>query len=158
MKKITAVFFAFIFILSLSSPAHADLNSFLKSLNVQAEADIDEYGVRISAQFGVPLPEVRDVIKKVDQPADAFMVFQLGKMAAKPSDKVLQTYKADKHKGWGEMAKELGIKPGSKEFHALKRGDLRLDGGSGSGGGQGVASSPGKGHGGGKGHGKGHNK
>ena len=25
-------------------------------------------------------------------------------------------------KGWGNLAKTLGIKPGSREFHALKRG------------------------------------
>jgi hypothetical protein len=35
---------------------------------------------------------------------------------------VLEKYKAGKGKGWGNLAKTLGIKPGSREFHALKRG------------------------------------
>jgi hypothetical protein len=60
----------------------------------------------------------------VETPADAFMVFQLGQMAHKPPETVLQTYSGNKSKGWGVIAKELGIKPGSKEFHALKSGNL----------------------------------
>jgi hypothetical protein len=34
---------------------------------------------------------------------------------------VLREYKSSKGKGWGVIAKSLGIKPGSKEFHELKR-------------------------------------
>ncbi|WP_169732719.1 hypothetical protein [Holophaga foetida] len=45
------------------------------------------------------------------------------------------------------MAKELGIKPGSAEFHALKRGDLRFDGRPQGGQGKGKDKERGKGHG-----------
>jgi len=51
-------------------------------------------------------------------------------------------------KGGGVIAKQLGIRPGSPEFHALKRGDFALTGE--------PAQGKGKGHG--KGKGKGHNK
>jgi hypothetical protein len=74
------------------------------------------------------------------------MVFQLGKMARQPTDRVLQVYQSGKGKGWGAMAKDLGIQPGSREFHALKRGDFRFDG------------APGDDHGNGKGRGKGKHK
>ena len=43
-------------------------------------------------------------------------------MSSKPVDYVLNKYRTEKNKGWGVMAKSLGIKPGSKEFHALKAG------------------------------------
>jgi hypothetical protein len=43
-------------------------------------------------------------------------------------------YKQSKGKGWGVIAKELGIKPGSPEFHALKRGDFAFTGEPGGGG------------------------
>jgi hypothetical protein len=33
-----------------------------------------------------------------------------------------------KGQGWGVIAKSLGIKPGSPEFHALKRGDFVFNG------------------------------
>jgi hypothetical protein len=36
---------------------------------------------------------------------------------------VVDVYKKNRGKGWGVIAKSLGIKPGSPEFHALKRGD-----------------------------------
>lgn len=66
------------------------------------------------------------VINTVKEPADAFMVFQLGQLARQPTDRVLQVYQSGEGKGWGAMAKDLGIKPGSPEFHALKRGDFQL--------------------------------
>jgi hypothetical protein len=37
-------------------------------------------------------------------------------------DYVIDQYRSDKGKGWGVLAKTLGIKPGSREFHALKDG------------------------------------
>ena len=46
----------------------------------------------------------------------------MGEMSSKPVDFVLDKYKAGKGKGWGALAISLGIKPGSKEFHALKEG------------------------------------
>jgi hypothetical protein len=53
---------------------------------------------------------------------------------------VVREYKAHKGQGWGVIAKNLGIKPGSKEFHALKKGGLNAGG-----------DDPGKGKGKGKG-------
>jgi len=44
-------------------------------------------------------------------------------MSGKPIDYVTEQYKESKGRGWGALAKSLGIKPGSPEFHALKRGD-----------------------------------
>lgn len=128
--------------------AGGGLDVFISDLNVQARSDLPGFSARIGAQFGVPVPQVQAVIGAVAVPADAFMVFQLGRMAHRPPDSVLRVYKANRGKGWGVIAKSLGIKPGSPEFHALKRGDFVLEGG------------PGKGHGkgGGKGKGKGHNK
>lgn len=137
-------------ILAFSTAAWASLDGFLANLNVQARADLPGFKAGISAQFGVPLPQVDAVFAQVAAPADVFMTFQLGQMANKPAPVVLQTYRASKSKGWGAMAKELGIKPGSADFHALKSGNLRYTGQPGAGG----DDRPGKG----KGKGKGHNK
>jgi hypothetical protein len=90
------------------------------------------------------------VISSVKEPADAFMVFQLGQMTGRPAETVVQVYKTNRGKGWGVIAKELGIKPGSREFHALKRGDFVLSGAPGGGAGEGKGK--------GKGKGKGHNR
>jgi len=137
-----------VFLVLLAAPgvASASLDSFLGSVNVQARADLPGFHAKVSAQFGVPVPQVEAVLARVATPADAFMVFQLGQMAHRPPETVVHTYQAHKGKGWGVIAKELGIKPGSKEFHALKNGDL-VYGAAGTSG----ASS-------GKGNGKGHKK
>jgi hypothetical protein len=50
------------------------------------------------------------------------MVLKLGEMSNVPTENVMEEYKSGKGKGWGALAKRLGIKPGSSEFHALKRG------------------------------------
>lgn len=121
--------------------AGGGLEGFLSNLNVQARADLPGFSATVSAQFGVPVPQVQALLTKVDSPADAFMVLQLGQMAHQPPDAVLQSYRTHKGKGWGVIAKELGIKPGSKEFHALKNGDLMY------GASPGAAASKGKGKG-----------
>jgi hypothetical protein len=143
--------FAFLtFVLLGSAPARADLNSFMSGLNVEAKADLNGFSLKISTQFSVPLPQVQTIMKAVAVPADAFMVFQLGEMAAKPPEAVVQTYQANKTKGWGAIAQELGIKPGSPEFHALKAGNLSFTGSKANAAGPGGADK-----GGGKGKGKG---
>ncbi len=142
MKKILAA--ACLSILCFSALAGDGLDDFLRNLNVQARADMSGYSVRLSSQFGVGDAQVRVVLGSVSQPADAFMIFQLGAMTRQPVDQVLRVYQAGRGKGWGALAKELGIKPGSPEFHALKRGDFQL-----------VAAGADDGH---PGRGKGHGR
>ncbi|MGB9082385.1 MAG: hypothetical protein WCD00_13885 [Desulfuromonadaceae bacterium] len=141
-------------VLSLLSPMAASargLDDFLANVNVQARVDLPGFSARISNQFGVPLPQVQAIVQTVREPADAFMVFQLGQFSGRQPDRVMDVYSRSKGKGWGVIAKELGIKPGSAEFHALKNGNLHFTGAP-----AGSGDSPGKDKG--KGHGKGHNK
>jgi hypothetical protein len=130
--------------------AGGGLEGFLDNLNVEARADMHGYCVKLSTQFGVSLPQVQAVSQKVGAPADAFMCFQLGHMSRNPYDKVVQTYQTHRGQGWGAIAKSLGIKPGSPEFHALKNGDFVFDGQ--------PQDTPGKTKGKGQGKGKGPNK
>lgn len=106
--------------------AAGDLDGFLHDLNIQARVDRDGFSAKVSAQFGIPEARVKVVLGNVSEPADAFMVFQLGQMTRQSPEKIMEVYRAKKGKGWGVIAKELGIKPGSPEFHALKNGDFQL--------------------------------
>jgi hypothetical protein len=54
--------------------------------------------------------------------ADVYMAPEVAKISGKPIVEVVQSYKSNKGKGWGVIAKNLGIKPGSKEFKVLKNG------------------------------------
>ena len=146
MKRLIPFCIALLLLVPLT--AFASLDDFLNSVNVQARVDMPGFSARVSTQFGVPVTQVQAVLQTVHEPADAFMVFQLGQFARVPADKVMTVYTPNKKKGWGAIAKELGIKPGSAEFHALKSGNLHFTGTPAGGG----SSSPGKGK------GKGHNK
>jgi hypothetical protein len=103
MKKI----FSFLFIISLSvfifSPvlASSDLDSFFKRVNVQAQADPEAFKVRLSTQFGVPVPKVDAIMATVKTPGDAYMCLRVGQVASKTVEVVTKEYEANKGKGWG---------------------------------------------------------
>lgn len=121
------------------------LEVFLGNLNVQARADIGAFSIGLGAQFGVPAPQVQAIVSAVPEPADAFMVLQLAQWSHQPPAAVLEVYQANQGKGWGVIAKSLGIKPGSPEFHALKRGNLTYSGAPGGGPAKGGGKGKGKG-------------
>ena len=175
MKRLIQAFLAISLLLPVAAFA-SSLEVFLSNVNVQARADLPGFSIGLSTQFGVPVTQVQAVIRSVPEPADAFMILQLGQMSGKKPDTVLAVYGPNRKKGWGAIAKDLGIKPGSAEFHALKSGNLHYTGqharsggshggskGGDHGGGKGgeYASSKGGGHGNGNGkgggHGRGHN-
>jgi hypothetical protein len=108
-------------VLSASFVAAGDFD-WTRDFNVRAEADRDGFRAQLSARFHIGDAQVKVVLGNVDSPADAYLVLRLGEMSSKPVDYVLSKYKAEKTLGWGALAKSLGIKPGSKEFHALKAG------------------------------------
>ncbi len=139
----------FLPIAGFAAGARADLDGFLRNVNIQARTDMRSFSVRVAAQFGIPEAQVVAVVNRVDSPADVFMVFQIGQWSGRPYEEVIGTYKASKGKGWGAIARSLGIKPGSAEFHALRRGDLVFTGqpGTGRGAGKGSGKGAGKGRG-----------
>ena len=137
-----------VLVFTVPAVAGDGLDAFLRNVNIQARADMNGFSAKVSAQFGVPEAQVRVVLGRVSEPADAFMVFQLGQMTRQPTETVMRVYQSGKGRGWGVLAKELGIKPGSAEFHALKRGDLHF------GADPGDQPASGKGKGKGKGRGK----
>jgi len=90
------------------------LDSFLSRVNIQAEGNIAGFKTKLSAHFGADQSQVDVVLKVADKPGDAYMIFRIARLANKPVDSVLRTYQGNKHRGWGYIAKTLGIKPGSK--------------------------------------------
>ncbi|MGQ9696283.1 MAG: hypothetical protein ACUVWV_16240 [Thermodesulfobacteriota bacterium] len=95
----------------------------IKDFNIRAEADPSGFRVRLGTRFQIGDAEVNAVIGNVEKPADAYMVCRLAEMSGKTIDYVMKEYKTGKTRGWGVIARNLGIKPGSKEFQALKQGD-----------------------------------
>jgi len=122
----------------------------LNNLSVEARADPSGFAARLSTRFHIGNAEVQAVVDNVGgNQADAYMVMRLAEMSHRPIAYVTERYHKERHRGWGVLARSLGIKPGSRAFHALKAGsDL---GGYDGGAGKGRAHGRGRG----QGHGKG---
>lgn len=121
-----------ILFLSISTSAQVKAGDFdwLDNLSIQATADPSGFRVKLRTRFQIGDAQIQTVIGQVSSHADAYMVLRLGELSHRPINDVLGVYRSGQHKGWGKMAKDLGIKPGSKEFHALKQGhDLDYTGG-----------------------------
>ncbi len=99
----------------------ASLDMTLSSLNVQARADIGPYTAELSASFGVTQPQIQAwmTVERL-QPAEVYVVLELGRLSGRPPASVIAVYKKIKVKGWGAVARSLGFKPGSPGFKALK--------------------------------------
>jgi len=114
------------FLLFSSAVAAGDFD-WIDNLNIQAEADQSGFQARLATRFNLGDAQIKVVLGNVEKPADAYMVFRLGEMSNQPTERVIEKYKSGHGKGWGVLAKSLGIKPGSKEFHALKQGHDLFD-------------------------------
>jgi hypothetical protein len=120
--KILIITSAVFLIISSAALVSAGDFDWIKDLNIQAQADLSGFRATLSTRFHIGDAEINAVLTNVTDPADAYMVLRLGEMSSKPADFVIEQYKSGKNKGWGALARSLGIKPGSKEFEALKLG------------------------------------
>ena len=100
MKRILIATILFV-LFSAPAVAGGGLDSFLDNLNNEAGVDMSDFAAKLSSQFGVPLPQVEAVIETVAAPADAFMCFQLGRMARKPYQRVADVYHDQEGPGLG---------------------------------------------------------
>jgi len=122
--SLSKLWMALTIVMLSTSLAHADLNVYLGNLNASAQADFGDFRVQAGAHFGASSSDLDLVFRGVATPGDAVICLWLGRQSHQPYDVVMREYRARKGQGWGVLAQSLGIKPGSSEFKALKRGDL----------------------------------
>lgn len=118
------VVLAGIYLFFTGLPAFAQDPDFdwLKDFNIKLEADPSGFRAQLATRFKLGDQQLNLVLGNVEKPADAYLVLRIAELSQKPPELVLKEYKAGKGKGWGQLAKHMGIKPGSKEFHALQAG------------------------------------
>ena len=95
------------------------LETELNQINVNANKNIDEFALNMTKELNTTKSTI-DGYLQILKPAELVLADRIGKITGKPLVTVIDVYKKDKDKGWGAIAKELGIKPGSPEFHQLK--------------------------------------
>lgn len=94
-------------------------------------ADINQYGSRYRDPFidemvryhGAPRDLVTDLlVTRRWAPGDVYYACTIAQVIGRPCRHVADEWAANHGQGWGAVAKRLGIKPGSAEFHRLKKG------------------------------------
>lgn len=93
--------------------------------------DMNRYGARYPEPFidemvryhNAPRALVVDLLEtRRWAPGDVYYACALASVIGRPCRHVVDRYEANRGEGWGVVAQELGIKPGSPEFHRLKKG------------------------------------
>ena len=93
--------------------------------------DMNRYGARYPEPFidemvryhNAPRSLVVDLLQTRHwAPGDVYYACALASILGRPCRYVIDQYEADRGQGWGVVAQRLGIKPGSAEFHRLKKG------------------------------------
>lgn len=116
-----------IFILGISSAfgqisfktGDSGLDAELNVANDEAKKDLSLFKTNLSADFNISIPKIEQLLKMM-LPGEILIAAKISSIASQPIDNVVESYQKNKEKGWGVIAKEMGIKPGSPEFHALK--------------------------------------
>lgn len=130
MKKLLAASVALVFLVDLAhgmssrppgNTGDRKLDSTLEKIRIEANADPDQFINQLSSRYNTLEQEIRQAIEMFGLAGpDIFMATALAKATQRPVLTIAEEYKKNPRKGWGVMAKDLGIKPGSREFHMLK--------------------------------------
>jgi len=135
MKNSCTVIPALVFACVLLLPGTATasgLDSFLDEVEIHASKDMGSFRADLRLSFDVSSGTLDGLFELMSKPSDVYMCLRIGQVAKQPIDRVVAEHQKHKGQGWGVIAKNLGIKPGSEEFHALKAGRLSSSSGSGS--------------------------
>ena len=99
-----------------------ELDITLSQFNVEANLNVKSFNTEMTTNYKVTEKKL-DMLRVNNrmQPSDIYMALEVSKTSGKPMQDVLLSYKKNHKKGWGHIAKGLGVKPGSKEFKALKK-------------------------------------
>jgi len=110
------------------------LESFLDEVDIRASKDMGSFRAELRLTFGVSDGTLDGLFEVMSNSSDVYICLRIGEVAGQPIARVVEEHRRHKGQGWGVIAKNLGIKPGSAEFHALKEGRLSSHSGGGSSG------------------------
>lgn len=95
--------------------------------------EINQYGHQyrdpfigeLTGHYGAPHALVLELLdRRRWAPADVYYACAIAHALGRPCIEVVREYDRAPGQGWGAVAQRMGIKPGSREFHALKRGTV----------------------------------
>lgn len=99
-----------------------ELDIHLNDVNKTAKMDLSAFMVEMSAEYKSDKVTLSDAMVKFKmEPADLYLSLEIAKITNKEPAVVMNVYSENKKEGWGVISQKLGIKPGSREFKALKK-------------------------------------
>jgi hypothetical protein len=92
--------------------------------------EINDYGSRyrepfigeMTGYYGAPRPLIVDLFDRRWSAGDIYYACSIAHVLGIPCVDVVREYDRNPGQGWGAIAKRMGIKPGSAQFHRLKNG------------------------------------
>lgn len=122
--KVRHLFASMLFILLTVGTVQASVDSYVGDLNIYASKQFSQFRVELSARYGISGAQFDKLLRKVDSPGDLAVSLWIGYKAQKPVNDVIKQYRLRRGQGWGVIAKEVGINPGSTAFKQLKEGEI----------------------------------
>jgi hypothetical protein len=107
---------------------NAELDADLNKINANAKLDFGTFKTDLKLSYNISDKKIDYLCISVKmEPAEIYLSLELSKLSGRSVDEVVEIYKVHKDKGWGYIAKQLGIKPGSAEFHKLKENTKNIE-------------------------------
>lgn len=105
----------------LFNTGSAEMDADLGKINADANLDFGAFKTNLTLSYDISEKKIDYLNISVKmEPAEIYFALELSKLSGRSIDQVVEIYEVNKDKGWGFIAKQLGIKPGSPEFHNLK--------------------------------------
>ena len=126
MKYLFLFIFTFSFYLASAqvsfNTGNVRLDADLNAINTQASLNLSYFNKDMQLTYGVSERKLNYMHVSLHMaPGEIFLSLEIFRLGKVPLDRVLEVYRTHRSKGWGVIAKQLGIKPGSAEFHQLKQ-------------------------------------
>jgi hypothetical protein len=110
-----------LFSIAYAAQGSITLESALIQINSSARSDFGLFRTQISLSYNIPEKQVAYFYTSLRMaPADIYMAVELSRISRIPVERVVEVYRVHKRRGWGYIAQQMGIKPGSREFMRLK--------------------------------------
>jgi len=125
MKRIlfTLLLFGTLFVNSqvMFNTGSAEFDADLNIINSRGSHDFVSFRQDLSVSFGISVKKIDYMRTQLSMvPGEIYLSLEIARITRKPIDDILVVYKKEGSKGWGHIAKQVGIKPGSGEFHEMK--------------------------------------
>jgi hypothetical protein len=96
------------------------LDSVLIQINSSGRNDFSYFRTQVSLTYNIPVSRVDYYYSKYRMaPADIYMTMELAAICRVQPIRVIEVYRVHRGRGWGVIARQFGIKPGSREYKRL---------------------------------------